>query len=105
MAALSLAASGTGALAAPEPGAQSVWGKPKEPFDIPPVKVGATKPVAPEAEARPTREQAAWRAHQTERARTGKTPKAPPRARAETPAYVPRRTPTAATPSPAASPA
>ncbi|WP_373314646.1 RHS repeat-associated core domain-containing protein [Streptomyces longispororuber] len=93
VAALSLAASGTAALAAPEPpdpGPRSVWGKPKEPFAIPPVKVGETRPVAPEAEAEPTPEEAAWRAQQAERARTGETPKAPRgAARAEVPAYVP----------------
>ncbi|MFH8993193.1 hypothetical protein, partial [Streptomyces sp. NPDC017940] len=54
------------------------------------MKVGETRPVAPVAEAEPTREQAAWRAQQKERARTGETTaKAPPRVRGEVPAYVP----------------
>uniref|UniRef100_UPI00099D38FA RHS repeat-associated core domain-containing protein n=1 Tax=Streptomyces aureocirculatus TaxID=67275 RepID=UPI00099D38FA len=90
--ALSLAASGTAALAAPAPpgpGPTSVWGKPKEPFAIPAVKVGETKPVVPEPEGEPSPEQAAWRAQQKERARTGETAKASPRIRGEVPAYVP----------------
>ncbi len=93
MVALSLAASSTAAPAAPtppDPGPTSVWGKPKEPFAIPPVKVGETKPAVPEPEGEPSPEQAAWRAQQKERARTGETTaKAPPRVRGEVPAYVP----------------
>ncbi|MBB6076104.1 DUF6531 domain-containing protein [Streptomyces paradoxus] len=57
-----------------DPGPTSVWGK-KTDFEVPPVKVGTTKPVPGEAEAAPTNEQAAWRAEQRERARTGEIPK------------------------------
>ncbi|MFH8791941.1 RHS repeat-associated core domain-containing protein [Streptomyces sp. NPDC017941] len=91
VAALSLAASGTAALAAPaapDPGPSSVWGKPKEPFAVPPVKVGGTEPVAPVAEAEPTPEQAAWRAEQKQRARTGEAAGAL-KSRAGSRVYVP----------------
>ncbi|MVO86417.1 RHS repeat protein [Streptomyces sp. p1417] len=92
VAALALAASGTAALAAPDapdPGPTSVWGKPKKPFDVPPVKVGVTDPVAPVAEAEPTPEQAAWRAGQKERARTGETTAKAPKSRADSRVHVP----------------
>ncbi|MFH8991582.1 hypothetical protein, partial [Streptomyces sp. NPDC017940] len=54
------------------------------------MKVGETKPAVPEPEGEPSPEQAAWRAQQKERARTGETTaKAPPRVLGEVPAYVP----------------
>ncbi|MER7487623.1 RHS repeat-associated core domain-containing protein [Streptomyces sp. NPDC126497] len=79
LAALALIAPATPVFAAPapgpaDPGPTSAWGR-KTDFDVPPVKVGETKPVPGEAEAEPTKEQAAWRAEQKERARTGETPK------------------------------
>ncbi|MFJ2931059.1 hypothetical protein ACIPIU_39345 [Streptomyces massasporeus] len=121
LATLSLVASAAPALAAPspaDPGQTSVWGK-KTDFQVPPVKIGETKPVPGQAEAEPTKQQAAWRAEQKERARTGevpKTPRAPSAAAAET-VFVPEdqgsvpwhkfRTPTStpkATPSTASTP-
>lgn len=93
VAALSLAASLTPAFADPapaDPGPTSVWGKEADPIDIPPVKVGDNKPVAGQAEAQPTEDQAAWRAEQRERARTGDIPAArATRSAAEPTSYVP----------------
>ena len=76
VAVLALGASALPAFAAPtpppaDPGAGSVWGKKAAPLTRPPVKVGTTKPVPGEAEAAPSKEEAAWRAAQKERARTG----------------------------------
>ncbi|MBX9427437.1 RHS repeat-associated core domain-containing protein [Streptomyces lateritius] len=78
IAVLALGASSLPAFAASPaagPGPSSVWGKKAEPLEVPPVKVGSTKPVASQAEAAPSKEEAAWRAAQRERART--TAKAP----------------------------
>ncbi|SDC65599.1 RHS repeat-associated core domain-containing protein [Streptomyces prasinopilosus] len=79
LAALSLVAPAAPVFAAPspspaDPGPTSRWGE-KTDFEVPPVKVGTTRPVPGEAEAEPTEEQAAWRAEQEERARTGENPK------------------------------
>ncbi|MFF7203106.1 RHS repeat-associated core domain-containing protein [Streptomyces sp. NPDC008141] len=79
VAVLALGASALPAFAAPtpppaDPGPGSVWGKKAAPFTRPPVKVGTTKPVPGEAEAAPSKEAAAWRAAQKERARTGEVP-------------------------------
>jgi RHS repeat-associated protein len=81
LAALSLVAPAAPVFAAPtpgptDPGTTSAWGK-KTDFEVPPVKVGTTEPVAGKAEAEPTEEQAAWRAEQKERARTGEAPRPP----------------------------
>ncbi|MFE1254992.1 RHS repeat domain-containing protein, partial [Streptomyces fungicidicus] len=81
LAALSLVAPAVPALAAPspaDPGPTSSWGK-KTDFEEPPVKVGDTRPVPGQEEAAPTKEQAAWRAEQKERALTGEPP-TPPKA-------------------------
>ncbi|MER5834935.1 RHS repeat-associated core domain-containing protein [Streptomyces sp. NPDC002130] len=78
LATLSLIAPAAPVFAAPspaDPGSGSVWGK-KTDFQVPPVKVGETKPVPGQAEAEPTKQQAAWRAEQKERSRTGEAPKA-----------------------------
>ncbi|MFD7242355.1 RHS repeat-associated core domain-containing protein [Streptomyces massasporeus] len=97
LATLSLVAPTSPALAAPapaDPGQTSVWGK-KTDFEVPPVKVGTTKPVPGEAEAEPTKEQSAWRAEQKQRVRTGETtkplkaPSASAEAQAATTVYVP----------------
>ncbi|MCT7352983.1 DUF6531 domain-containing protein [Streptomyces sp. 15-116A] len=81
LAALSLIAPAVPAFAAPspapvDPGPTSAWGK-KSDFEVPPVKVGETEPVAGEVEAEPTKAQAAWRAEQKERARSGELPEPP----------------------------
>jgi RHS repeat-associated protein len=79
LATLALVAPAVPAFAAPspaDPGPTSAWGK-KTDFEMPPVKVGKTKPVPGEAEAESTKEQAAWRAEQKERARTGALVKPP----------------------------
>ncbi|MFF8607172.1 RHS repeat-associated core domain-containing protein [Streptomyces sp. NPDC015346] len=72
-AALALGASSLPAFAASpaaEPGPGSVWGKKAAPLEVPPVKVGSTKPVASQAEAAPSKEETAWRSAQRERVRT-----------------------------------
>ncbi|MFC8176170.1 RHS repeat-associated core domain-containing protein [Streptomyces sp. NPDC057325] len=77
IAVLTLGASSLPALAAspaPDPGPGSVWGKKAAPLEIPPVKVGSTKPVPGKPEAVPSKEKAAWQAAQKERARTGGVP-------------------------------
>ncbi|MEK9523414.1 DUF6531 domain-containing protein [Streptomyces venezuelae] len=77
IAVLALGASALPALAASPaagPGPGSVWGKEAAPLEIPPVKVGSTRPVPAEPEAAPSKEEAAWRAAQKERARTGDIP-------------------------------
>ncbi|MET9800298.1 RHS repeat-associated core domain-containing protein [Streptomyces sp. NPDC006368] len=69
VAALSLAVPATPALAAPaDPGPSSVWGKSGPRFEVPPVRVGSTKPVANKAQAPASPEVAAWRAAQKKRA-------------------------------------
>ncbi|WP_435807822.1 RHS repeat-associated core domain-containing protein [Streptomyces parvulus] len=81
LAALSLVVPAVPALAAPspaDPGPTSAWGKKTE-FEAPPVKVGDTRPVPGREEAAPTKEQAAWRAEQKQRALTGEPP-TPPKA-------------------------
>ncbi|WP_435897588.1 RHS repeat-associated core domain-containing protein [Streptomyces albidoflavus] len=91
VAALSLAAPLAPALAAPaDPSPGSAWGKEAEPLAVPPVEVGATKPVAGTPEAEPDAELAAWRAEQKERARTGESPAQSARARADASAFVPQ---------------
>ncbi|MFJ6699347.1 RHS repeat-associated core domain-containing protein [Streptomyces sp. NPDC091272] len=51
--------------------ADSVWGKDSGKLPVPPVKVGVTDPVAPVAEAAPSKERAAWRKAQEARAESG----------------------------------
>ncbi|OBQ51066.1 hypothetical protein A4U61_13195 [Streptomyces sp. H-KF8] len=68
LAALSLVAPAAPVFAAPppspaDPGPASRWGG-ETGFEVPSVKVGTTRPVSAEAEAEPTKEQAAWRAEQ-----------------------------------------
>ncbi|MEU9026234.1 RHS repeat-associated core domain-containing protein [Streptomyces sp. NPDC048383] len=78
MTALAVTLAGAPALAEPvDPGPTSAWGKPGPRLDVPPVQVGRTVPVPNQAEAAPTPEEAAWRAAQEERARTGEEPPAP----------------------------
>lgn len=94
VAVLALGASALPAFAAPtpppaDPGPGSVWGKKTAPLTEPPVKVGSTKPVPGEAEAAPSKEEAAWRAAQKERARTGETPGGTARSYAAPLVYVP----------------
>ena len=94
VAVLALGASALPAFAAPtppsaDPGPGSVWGKKTAPLTEPPVKVGSTKPVPGEAEAAPSKEEAAWRAAQKERARTGETPGGTARSSAAPLVYVP----------------
>ncbi|WP_229923748.1 hypothetical protein, partial [Streptomyces candidus] len=48
--------------------ANSVWGKDDPKLPIPPVKVGTNKAVAAEPEAAPSKDRAAWRAAQKQRA-------------------------------------
>ncbi|WP_190012349.1 hypothetical protein, partial [Streptomyces candidus] len=48
--------------------ASSVWGKDAPKLPIPPVKVGTNKAVAPQPEAAPSKDRAAWRAAQKQRA-------------------------------------
>ncbi|MFF5506234.1 RHS repeat-associated core domain-containing protein [Streptomyces roseolus] len=77
IAVLALGAASLPALAASpaaDPGPGSVWGKKAAPLEIPPVKVGSTRPVLGEPEAPPSKERAAWQAAQKERARTGNLP-------------------------------
>ncbi|GHH55411.1 type IV secretion protein Rhs [Streptomyces candidus] len=50
--------------------ANSVWGKDAPKLPIPPVKVGSNKAVAPEPEAAPSKDRAAWRAAQEQRAQS-----------------------------------
>ncbi|MFF8828500.1 RHS repeat-associated core domain-containing protein [Streptomyces sp. NPDC015131] len=99
IAALALAASASPALAGPpaaDPGPGSVWGKPAARLEVPPVKVGATKPVATRPEAAPSAAEAAWRTAQSERADgaakspTGERRSPSPRAGTGTLVYVPR---------------
>ncbi|MGW7199040.1 RHS repeat-associated core domain-containing protein [Streptomyces chryseus] len=75
-AALVVAALGASALPAtsapvadPAP-SSSKWGKDGPKLSVPPVKVGATKPPATQAEAEPSARIATWRAAQKERARS-----------------------------------
>ncbi|MFB7931965.1 RHS repeat-associated core domain-containing protein [Streptomyces sp. NPDC056039] len=78
LATLSLVAPASPVFAVPspaDPGPTSAWGN-KTDFQVPPVQVGETKPVPGQAEAEPTKQQAAWRTEQKERARTGELPKA-----------------------------
>ncbi|WP_309051102.1 RHS repeat-associated core domain-containing protein [Streptomyces sp.] len=85
VAVLALGASSLPALAATpvaDPGTGSVWGRKAAPLEVPPVKVGSTKPVANQAEAAPSKEEAAWRAAQRERVRGAA--KAPARERSAT---------------------
>ncbi|MFD3440191.1 RHS repeat-associated core domain-containing protein [Streptomyces sp. NPDC058685] len=94
VAVLALGASALPAFAAPtpppaDPGPGSVWGKKAAPLTQPPVKVGSTKPVPGEAEAAPSKEEAAWRAAQKERARTGETPGGTARSSAAPLVHVP----------------
>ncbi|WP_395570303.1 RHS repeat-associated core domain-containing protein [Streptomyces sp. BK79] len=82
VAALSLVVPAAPVFAAPapaDPGSTSAWGK-KSDLDVPPVKVGATRPVTGKPEAEPTKARAAWRAEQKERARTGELPEPPKKA-------------------------
>ncbi|KUH35221.1 RHS repeat-associated core domain-containing protein [Streptomyces kanasensis] len=78
VAALALSAGAMPAFAAgpADPGTStgSVWGRKADPLPVPPVRTGATKPVANEREAAPSPVEAAWRAAQEERARTGRAP-------------------------------
>ncbi|MFJ2556883.1 MULTISPECIES: RHS repeat-associated core domain-containing protein [unclassified Streptomyces] len=53
--------------AADPSGPGSVWGGSAPALQVPPVRTGATRPVAPVAEAEPSAEVAAWRAAQQER--------------------------------------
>ncbi|MEE1797135.1 hypothetical protein PUR57_00180, partial [Streptomyces sp. JV176] len=53
--------------AADPSGPGSVWGGSAPALEVPPVRTGATRPVAPVAEAEPSAEVAAWRAAQQER--------------------------------------
>ncbi|MFD3515441.1 RHS repeat-associated core domain-containing protein [Streptomyces sp. NPDC058657] len=77
--ALAVLALGAGALptatadpAVPPPvPANSVWGKESAKLPVPPVKVGETAPVAPVAEATPSKERAAWRKAQEARTESG----------------------------------
>ncbi|MBB6437527.1 RHS repeat-associated core domain-containing protein [Streptomyces candidus] len=50
--------------------ASSVWGKDAPKLPIPPVKVGTNKAVAPQPEAAPSKDRAAWRAAQKQRAQS-----------------------------------
>ncbi|MFJ2738506.1 RHS repeat-associated core domain-containing protein [Streptomyces sp. NPDC087440] len=72
--------------------ADSVWGKKAGSLPIPPVKVGETKPVAPQAEAKPSEERAAWRKAQEARAESGQKARfaAPSAAAAPLAAEVPK---------------
>ncbi|MET9935130.1 MULTISPECIES: RHS repeat-associated core domain-containing protein [unclassified Streptomyces] len=75
MTALTVTLSGTSALAEPGgPGPGSAWGRPDAPLTVPPVLVGTNKPVPNRAEKAPSPEEAAWRAAQKRRARTGEIP-------------------------------
>ncbi|MEU6765483.1 RHS repeat-associated core domain-containing protein [Streptomyces sp. NPDC046853] len=58
-------------IAAAADGPGSAWGKDAPAFTMPPVKVGPNKPAAPQAEAKPSEEIAAWRAEQKKRAQGG----------------------------------
>ncbi|MEU9366732.1 hypothetical protein AB0D71_18700, partial [Streptomyces avermitilis] len=64
--ALSMLPAATAVAADPGPG--SVWGKDAPRFEMPAVKVGSTKPVATQPEREPSKELAAWRQAQKERA-------------------------------------
>ncbi|MGW0931896.1 RHS repeat-associated core domain-containing protein [Streptomyces sp. NPDC002644] len=73
---LTVGVAGLPAVAAPpvanEAAAESVWGKKTDRPEMPPVKVGSNRPVDSQAEAKPTKSEAAWEAVQKERARAGK---------------------------------
>ncbi|WP_435189412.1 RHS repeat-associated core domain-containing protein [Streptomyces sp. bgisy126] len=77
--ALALGAGSLPAFAAPtvDPGPGSVWGKETGPLTVPPVEVGSNRPVPGERRAAPSAAEAAWRAAQEDRVRTGDTARAP----------------------------
>ncbi|MFJ9720933.1 RHS repeat-associated core domain-containing protein [Streptomyces sp. NPDC101213] len=66
------------AAVADDPKPVSVWGKDAPRFSMPKVKVGSTEPVATRPERRPSRELAAWRKAQKERATAPAAPAGKP---------------------------
>ncbi|MFI7388033.1 RHS repeat-associated core domain-containing protein [Streptomyces sp. NPDC049813] len=66
---VSLLPAAAGAAAADDP--SSAWGKDAPSFSMPKVQVGPNRPVTSEAERTPSKDVAAWRAAQKERARGG----------------------------------
>lgn len=91
-----LGASALPALAAPgedpasAPTAVSVWGKKADPESVPPVKVGANRPPANVEESVPSAAEAAWRAAQKERAKTGESTSSSAARSAAVRSWVPR---------------
>ncbi len=91
-----LGASALPALAAPgedpasAPTAVSVWGKKVDPESVPPVKVGANRPPANVEEPVPSAAEAAWRAAQKERAKTGESTSSSAARSAAVRSWVPR---------------
>ncbi|WP_127469440.1 RHS repeat-associated core domain-containing protein [Streptomyces sp. B27] len=72
------------------PTAASVWGKKADPESVPPVKVGANRPPANVEESVPSAAEAAWRAAQKERAKTGESTSSSAARSAAVRSWVPR---------------